>query len=54
VRYLEEGMSPLDAAIAGAGQIGFTIMSLTISLIAVLIPLLFMRRVIGRCSASSP
>ena len=48
VRYLEEGMSPLDAAIAGAGQIGFTIMSLTISLIAVLIPLLFMGGVIGR------
>jgi multidrug efflux pump len=41
-------MSPLDAAIAGAGQIGFTIMSLTISLIAVLIPLLFMGGVIGR------
>jgi multidrug efflux pump len=48
VRYLEEGMSPLEAAIAGAGQIGFTIMSLTISLIAVLIPLLFMGGVIGR------
>ena len=48
VRYLEEGMSPLDAALAGAGQIGFTIMSLTISLIAVLIPLLFMGGVIGR------
>ncbi|MGD0492584.1 MAG: efflux RND transporter permease subunit [Steroidobacteraceae bacterium] len=48
VRYLEEGMAPLEAAIAGAGQIGFTIMSLTISLIAVLIPLLFMGGVIGR------
>jgi multidrug efflux pump len=48
VRYLEEGMSPLDAALAGAGQIGFTIMSLTVSLIAVLIPLLFMGGVIGR------
>jgi multidrug efflux pump len=48
VRYLEEGMNPLDAALAGAGQIGFTIMSLTISLIAVLIPLLFMGGVIGR------
>ena len=48
VRYLEEGMSPLDAAMDGAGQIGFTIMSLTISLIAVLIPLLFMGGVIGR------
>ncbi|QCP53708.1 multidrug transporter subunit MdtC [Trinickia violacea] len=48
VRYLEEGMSPLEAALEGAGQIGFTILSLTISLIAVLIPLLFMGGVIGR------
>jgi multidrug efflux pump len=48
VRYLEEGMNPLEAALAGAGQIGFTIMSLTVSLIAVLIPLLFMGGVIGR------
>ena len=48
VRYLEEGKSPLDAALTGAGQIGFTIISLTVSLIAVLIPLLFMGGVIGR------
>ena len=48
VRYLEEGKSPLEAALTGAGQIGFTILSLTISLIAVLIPLLFMGGVIGR------
>ncbi|MGY3231240.1 multidrug efflux pump [Luteibacter sp. HA06] len=48
VRYLEEGMSPLEAALEGAGQIGFTIVSLTVSLIAVLIPLLFMGGVIGR------
>jgi len=48
VRYLEEGKSPLDAALEGSGQIGFTIMSLTVSLIAVLIPLLFMGGVIGR------
>src|SRR5258707_5582710 len=48
VRYLEEGMAPLDAALTGAGQIGFTILSLTVSLIAVLIPLLFMGSVIGR------
>jgi multidrug efflux pump len=48
VRYLEEGMDPLKAALAGAGQIGFTILSLTVSLIAVLIPLLFMGGVIGR------
>jgi len=48
VRYLEEGRTPLEAALEGAGQIGFTILSLTISLIAVLIPLLFMGGVIGR------
>ncbi|MEX3955536.1 efflux RND transporter permease subunit [Trinickia sp. EG282A] len=48
VRYLEEGDSPLQAALKGAGQIGFTILSLTVSLIAVLIPLLFMGGVIGR------
>jgi len=47
-RYLEEGESPLQAALKGAEQIGFTIMSLTISLIAVLIPLLFMGDVVGR------
>ncbi len=47
-RYLEEGMSPLDAALTGAGQIGFTIVSLTVSLLAVLIPLLFMGEVVGR------
>src|ERR1700723_2936497 len=48
VRYLEEGKSPPGAALAGAGPIGFTIMALPISLIAVLIPLLFMGGVIGR------
>jgi multidrug efflux pump len=48
VRYLEEGKPPLQAALEGAGQIGFTIISLTVSLIAVLIPLLFMGGVIGR------
>jgi multidrug efflux pump len=47
-RFIEEGDSPLEAALKGAGQIGFTIMSLTISLIAVLIPLLFMGGVVGR------
>src|ERR1700678_308234 len=47
-RYLEEGDPPLQAALKGAEQIGFTIMSLTISLIAVLIPLLFMGDVVGR------
>jgi multidrug efflux pump len=47
-RFLEEGMSPLEAALTGAEQIGFTIISLTVSLIAVLIPLLFMGDVVGR------
>ena len=47
-RYLEEGMSPLEAALIGADQIGFTIISLTVSLIAVLIPLLFMGDIVGR------
>jgi len=47
-RFLEEGESPLEAALKGAGQIGFTIVSLTVSLIAVLIPLLFMGDIVGR------
>ena len=47
-RYLEAGDSPLDAALKGSGQIGFTIVSLTVSLIAVLIPLLFMGDIVGR------
>src|ERR1700676_3579973 len=47
-RYLEEGEPPLEAALKGAGQIGFTIVSLTVSLIAVLIPLLFMGDIVGR------
>jgi len=48
MRYVEEGEAPLEAALKGAEQIGFTIMSLTISLIAVLIPLLFMGDITGR------
>jgi len=47
-RFLEEGMPPLEAALTGAEQIGFTIVSLTVSLVAVLIPLLFMGDVVGR------
>ena len=47
-RFLEKGMAPMEAALKGAEQIGFTIVSLTISLIAVLIPLLFMGDVVGR------
>ena len=47
-RYIEEGENPLQAALKGSAQIGFTIISLTISLIAVLIPLLFMGDVVGR------
>src|SRR4051812_34029208 len=47
-RYIDEGMQPLEAALVGAKQIAFTIISLTFSLIAVLIPLLFMADVVGR------
>ena len=47
-RYIEEGEPPLEAALKGAEQIGFTILSLTVSLIAVLIPLLFMGDIVGR------
>ena len=47
-RYLEEGCGPLEAALKGSEQIGFTIVSLTVSLIAVLIPLLFMGDIVGR------
>ncbi|AKJ42189.1 MdtB/MuxB family multidrug efflux RND transporter permease subunit [Pragia fontium] len=47
-RYIEQGEKPLNAALKGAGEIGFTIISLTVSLVAVLIPLLFMGDVVGR------
>ncbi|KAF1367930.1 MdtB/MuxB family multidrug efflux RND transporter permease subunit [Yokenella regensburgei] len=47
-RYIEKGEKPLTAALKGAGEIGFTIISLTFSLIAVLIPLLFMGDIVGR------
>ncbi len=47
-RYLEKGDKPLTAALKGAGEIGFTIISLTFSLIAVLIPLFFMSYIVGR------
>ncbi|MDB6123185.1 MAG: mdtB 2 [Pedosphaera sp.] len=47
-RYIEQGDPPLQAALKGAEQIGFTIMSLTISLVAVLVPLLFMGDIVGR------
>src|SRR5207237_1479501 len=47
-RYIEMGEKPLDAALKGSEQIGFTIISLTVSLIAVLIPLLFMGDIVGR------
>ena len=47
-RFLEDGDSPLEAALKGSEQIGFTILSLTVSLIAVLIPLLFMGDIVGR------
>lgn len=48
MRYIEMGEKPIDAALKGAAQIGFTIISLSISLVAVLIPLLFMGDVVGR------
>src|SRR5712691_3044485 len=48
VRYIEQGDRPFEAALKGAGQIGFTIISITLSLIAVFIPLLFMGGIIGR------
>jgi multidrug efflux pump len=48
VRFIEQGVRPLEAAFRGAAQIGFTIVSLTVSLIAVFIPLLFMTGVVGR------
>ncbi len=48
VRYVEQGVPPFQAALRGAGQIGFTIVSITFSLIAVFIPLLFMGGIIGR------
>ncbi|ARJ64303.1 acriflavine resistance protein B [Magnetospirillum sp. ME-1] len=48
VRYIEKGMKPLDAALAGSKEIGFTIVSLTVSLVAVFIPLLFMTGIVGR------
>ncbi len=47
-RYIEEGEAPLEAALKGSAQIGFTILSLSVSLIAVLIPLLFMGDIVGR------
>ncbi len=48
VRHIENGESPLDAALRGAREIGFTVISLTMSLIAVFIPLLFMTGLVGR------
>ena len=48
VRYIEAGDAPLEAALKGAKQIGFTVVSLSISLVAVFIPLLFMTGIVGR------
>ncbi len=47
-RYLEDGVSPLQAALRGAGEIGFTVLSISVSLVAVFIPLLFMNGIVGR------
>ncbi len=52
-RYIEHGEEPMAAALKGAKQIGFTIVSLTVSLVAVLIPLLFMTGLIAGSSVSS-
>ena len=48
VRYVEQGMKPFDAAIRGANEIGFTVLSITLSLVAVFIPILFMGGIVGR------
>ena len=48
VRYVEQGMKPFDAAIRGATEIGFTVLSITMSLVAVFIPILFMGGIVGR------
>ncbi len=47
-RYLEEGLSPMDAALKGASEIGFTVLSISISLVAVFIPILLMSGIVGR------
>ena len=47
-RHIEEGMPPMEAALKGAGEIGFTILSISLSLVAVFIPLLLMGGIIGR------
>src|SRR5207253_6840199 len=47
-RYLEQGMRPLDAALKGASEIGFTVLTISISLVAVFIPLLLMGGIVGR------
>src|SRR5690242_1195399 len=48
VRHIEEGMKPMEAALKGAGEIGFTIISISVSLVAVFIPLLLMGGIVGR------
>ncbi len=48
VRHIEDGMRPMEAALKGAGEIGFTILSITLSLVAVFIPVLFMSGIVGR------
>jgi multidrug efflux pump subunit AcrB len=53
-RYIEDGMSPVEAAIKGSGEIGFTIVSISLSLVAVFIPLLLMGGSSGGCFANSP
>ncbi len=52
-RYLEEGMAPMDAALKGASEIGFTVLSISISLVAVFIPILMMGGIVGRLSSAN-
>jgi multidrug efflux pump subunit AcrB len=53
-RHIENGEAPMDAALKGSSEIGFTVLSISVSLIAVFIPLLLMGGIIGRLSANSP
>jgi multidrug efflux pump len=53
-RHIENGVQPMEAALRGAQEIGFTVLSMSVSLIAVFIPILMMGGIVGACSASSP
>jgi multidrug efflux pump len=53
-RYLEKGMPPMQAALRGAGEIGFTVLSISVSLVTVFAPILLMGGIVGRFSGNSP